>query len=202
LSLTATGSVTAAPDVARLVVGVAARAPTALAASSDVARRTTAVLDALSAAGITEADRQTQHVGLVPLHARDERGAPLRIEGYEARQDLAVTVRDLGALGPLLDALLAAGAGSIGGIAFDVADREALLYEARRLAVAEARRLGALMADAAGATLGLPLSLTLSGDFGGPVPMMRAAMAESAPMPVAEGAITLTATVSATFALE
>jgi uncharacterized protein YggE len=58
------------------------------------------------------------------------------------------------------------------------------------------------MADAAGATLGLPLSLTLSGDFGGPVPMMRAAMAESAPMPVAEGAITLTATVSATFALE
>lgn len=202
LSLTAVGTVTATPDVARLLVGVTARAATAQAAVADVAQRTAAVLAALTAAGITDADRQTRHVGLVPLYARDERGTPLRVEGHEARQDLAVTVRDLGALGPLLDSLLAAGAGTLGGIVFDVADREAVLDEARRKAVAEARRVAALMAEASGATLGLPLSLSLAGDFGAPAPMMRAAMADASAMPIAEGAITVTATVSATFAME
>lgn len=202
LSLTATGSVVAVPDIARLSVGVSARAVTAQAATAEVAQRTGAVLAALAAAGIADADRQTRHVGLYPLHAREERGAALRIEGYEARQDLAVTVRDLAALGPLLDSLLAAGAGTFGGIAFDVADRETLLDEARRRAVAEAQRMGALMADATGGRLGAPLSLTLAADHGGPMPMMRAAMADAATMPVAEGEITLTATVSVTFALD
>lgn len=203
LSVSATGTVEAVPDLARLSVGVASRAQTARAATAETAGRTRAVLAALDASGVAAADRQTRQIALVPVHARDDRGRPLRLEGYEARQDLSVTVRDLAALGPLIDALVEAGAGTLGGIAFDVSDRDGLLDEARRRAVIEARRIAGLTAEAAGATLGPVQSVSLAEAYMPPAPVMRAQMAaEAAPMPVAEGSLTVSASVSAVFLLE
>lgn len=204
LSVTASGTVDAVPDMARLSVGVSARAQTAKAATAATAERARAVLAALDTAGIAAADRQTLQIGLVPVYARDDRGRPLRVEGYEARQDLSVVVRDLAALGPLMDALVEAGAGTLGGVAFDVADRDALLDEARRRAVTEARRIATLLAEAASAVLGPVQSLNMGETYMPPGPVMRANMAADAapPMPVAEGTLAVTATVSASFLLE
>lgn len=205
VSVSATGTVSAVPDMARIAVGVSARAPAAQAAADEAAARAQALLAALDSAGIAPADRRTQHIGIVPIHARDDRSAPLRIEGYEARQHFEVTVRDLARLGPLIDSLVKAGSATLGGIAFDVAARDSLLDEARRRAVAEARRLAALAAEAAGARLGQVLNLSLGGEGGYvPRPAMRTAAEPMAapPMPVAEGTIDISASASATFALE
>jgi uncharacterized protein YggE len=111
-------------------------------------------------------------------------------------------VRALDRLGATLDAAAAAGATDIGGIAFDIADRSALLAQARRAAVADARAAAALLAEAAGARLGAPLSIT-EGAQAGPWPVMRAQM-DMAPAasPVAPGQTTVTASVSIAFALE
>lgn len=194
------GSVTAVPDQAEIAVAVTARAIAPNEAIRDVARRMRTVLDALDAAGIAAPDRQTRHVALQPVQSRDEPGTGLRVVGYLARQNLAVTVRDLPVLGAVLDALVTAGADEIGGIAFESSERAALLDIARREAVADARRTAELLADAAGATLGPVQAITLAGDFGAPRLAMRA-MADEA-MPVAPGEITIRAEVQVVFAID
>lgn len=193
------GTVTVAPDIAEIAVAVGARAPRPAEASAAVAARMRAVLAALDDAGIAPGDRQTRHLALHPVQRRDDRGAVLRVEGYEARQALSVTLRDLSALGAVLESLVGAGADEIGGIAFDASDRAGLLDGARRDAVADAQRTAALLAEAAGAGLGPVRSLALMRDHGAPRLAMRA-MADEA-MPVAPGEITITAEVQAVFAI-
>jgi uncharacterized protein YggE len=65
-----------------------------------------------------------------------------------------VTLRDLESLGDVLDAVIEAGANSINGIQFDVADRTEALSEARKAAVADARAQAEELAAAAGLELG------------------------------------------------
>jgi uncharacterized protein YggE len=202
LSLTASGSVSAVPDMVRLEMSVSAEAVSASAALEDAARRLAAVFAALDDAGIAAADRQTREIRLDQRHDRDESGNRTVLRGYRAFQAFSVTLRDTGRLGAILDTLTGAGLDGVGGFAFDVADRAALQDEARRRAVDEARRIAGLLAEAAGETLGVPLSMTLL-DGASPRPMpMRAAIAEDAAMPVAAGEMTVSASVSVTFALE
>jgi uncharacterized protein YggE len=193
------GAAEAPPDMARAAFGVSARAPEAAEAWAEVARRAAAIIDAARAQGIADADIQTVSLTLRPVYAAARDEAP-KLEGYEARHALSVAVRDLAKLGPTLDAAAAAGANAFEGVAFDVADRAPLEDQARRAAVADARRTAGLLAEGAGARLGSAREITLLGG-GGPSPMMmRAAMDEA--MPVAAGTLTVSAEVSASFALE
>jgi uncharacterized protein YggE len=202
LTLTASGEVSAAPDLARLEMVVQAEAATASAALSDAAQRLTAIFDTLDEAGIAGRDRQTREIRLDPVYERDERGNRVGLTGYRAMQAFLLTLRDLDRLGVVLDTLAGAGLDAFGGFAFDVADRAALLDEARRRAVQEARRIAALTAEAAGETLGAPISIDLLDErHNGPRPM-RAAVADEALMPVASGEITVSASVRVTYSLD
>lgn len=193
------GSAQAQPDMARAAFGVTARAPDAAQAWAQVAARASAVLAAVRKSGVAEADIQTVSLAMQPVYTMQRDAAPT-LDGYEARQGLSVVVRDLAALGPLLDAAAAAGADAFDGVSFDVADRGPLQDAARRAAIADARRTAALLAEGAGAELGRPVDITLMGG-GGPQPMMMRAAADEA-MPIAAGTLSISAEVSATFALE
>jgi uncharacterized protein YggE len=200
LSLTAQGHVDAAPDMARLQMRVQGEAASAGAALEMAAERVRAVFAALDAAGIAASDRQTRDISLDQVHDRDADGNRV-FRAYRATQWFTVILRDLEGLGSVLDALTDAGLDAFSGLAFDVSRRETLVDEARRLAMTEARRIAALMAEAAGETLGAPLSITLQ-NGGAPRPMEMRAAAADAVMPVAPGEITVSATVSVTYALE
>lgn len=197
--VTGHGAAEAAPDLARARFGVSERAPDAAAAYAAAARAAAGVVAAVAALGVAPTDVQTVSLELHPVHAGGG-DAPLRIEGYEARSILSATVRDLSRLGPMLDAAAAAGASAVEGVSFDVADRAPLEDAARRAAVADARRTAALLAEGAGAALGAPLELSLQ-SFGRPMAAMMRMAADEA-MPVMAGALTVTAEVSAVFALE
>jgi len=199
LSVTGTGSVSAAPDIARATFGVTARRPAAAEAFAEVARAMTGVLAAVSDAGVAAADVQTVDLSLSPVHAGGG-DAPLRLEGYAARQRVAVTVRALDRLGPLLDAVARAGATDFDGIGFDVADRRALDDAARAAAMADAAHAADVMAQAAGVRLGAPVSITLHGG-GRPEAVYRMAAMDAA-MPVAAGSISVTASVAVSYAIE
>jgi uncharacterized protein YggE len=201
LAVTGEGEARAAPDLARAVIGVAIRRPAAGEAMGAASAAMTAVLDALAAAGAAPGDLETRAIELNPVWEWDEAARANRQAGFEARQTVELTVRDLARLGPALDAAAAAGATELGGVGFDVADRGALEEAARRAAVRDAAATAALLAEAAGQTLGAPLSITLGGGFApAPLPMRAAApMADAAaapPPPVAAGEIAVTATVS------
>ena len=72
--------------------------------------------------------------------------------------------------------------------------------EARRAAVADARARAALLAEAAGVTLGPVTAITEGGGYVNPTPMFRAE-ASAAPVPVAGGEIGVTSTVTMVFSI-
>lgn len=202
ITVTGMAEVEVAPDLATLRSGVETLAPTAGAAVAENAALMTAVLTALEAAGVDKADIQTSQLNLSPVYDnRPEREGPAVIEGYSVRNVLTVRVRNLIRLGATIDAMAAAGANRIDSVSFDIADPGPHLDAARRDAVADARARAELLADAAGVTLGPVMTLRESPSYDGPVPM-RARAEVAMAMPVAEGAISLGASVEIVYGIE
>lgn len=197
LTVSGEGSVFAVPDMAVVSVGAMADASTAQEAMDQTSDITSAILARLADAGIEGRDIQTSDLSLNPIwnHRATTDDRP-RIEGYQASNRVTVRVRDLDALGGVLDALLRDGANQLGGLQFTVSDPEPLLNEARVRAVADARARAQLLADAAGVQLGGLISLS---ETGTPMPrpeMMGMARASDAAVPVAEGETELRAGVT------
>ena len=110
-------------------------------------------------------------------------------------------MRDLDALGGVLDAVLGEGANTLNGLSFGVADDTALKDEARRAAVAAATRKARVLAEAAAVTLGPVTEIVEGGGFGGPFPSARMDMAMAEAVPVAPGELSLQATVTMTWTI-
>ena len=138
LAVSAYAEVRRAPDIATLSTGVTSLAPDANAAIRRNAAEMARVVAALRAAGIDAKDVQTSGVSLNPDYHYASGRAP-RIRGYHASNTVNVSVRKIGELGGILDALVAAGANQVQGPSFEIADRDAALDEARGLALDKAR---------------------------------------------------------------
>ncbi len=201
ITVTGTGEASAAPDMATISLGVtteAAEAAAAMAANSEAMAR---VIERLASAGIEDRDMQTSTLSLSPRWTQPGPEREREITGFVASNSLTVRVRDLPALGGILDAALADGANTLGGLTFGLADDAALREAARRAAVADAVETAAVLADAAGVTLGAVQEVTQVGDQGGPRPMARMDMAMAESVPVAAGEATVTAEVRMIFAI-
>ena len=200
ISVTGDGRVAAAPDMATVRIGVrreARQAADAMRASSEAMR---AVLASLDGAGIEARDIQTSGLGLSPRYARSDGSAPPRVVGYVASNDLTVRVRELEALGGILDLLIRDGANALNGVFFGIAETGPLEDQARASAVGDARAKAETLAEAAGVPLGAVLSIS-EGDVGsGPMPVARGAMMEAAmDVPVAGGEVEVRVSVSMVF---
>lgn len=80
-----------------------------------------------------------------------------RITGYEIRQLVEVTVRDIDSTGDVIDTALDAGANNVSGVRFEVEDRDAAIEQARELAVEHAREKAEHLAELTGVSVGSPL---------------------------------------------
>jgi uncharacterized protein len=147
------GAVRVSPDVASVRFGVAIVRPTAAEARSAAASTMEAILAALTAAGVERRDLRTALVGLDAVRDYSSGGAP-RVTGYQLTNTVEATVRRIESAGELIDAALAAGATTMDSLTFGVADPAPPLDEARRAAVADARRRAETLADEAGVRLG------------------------------------------------
>lgn len=203
ITVTGTGSVQAPPDMAVISLGVSTEGETAADAMQANSAAMTAVLDRLKEAGLEARDLQTSDLSLSPRWENPSNG-DLRtpaIVGYLASNQLSVRVRDLSALGTILDVAVRDGANTLGGLSFGMLDSDAQEDEARRLAVADAMHRAEVLASAAGVTLGALIEMSESGGPGGPVPMARMEMAMADAVPVAAGEVGLTASVTMVFAI-
>lgn len=179
------GRIEASPDTAVLSLGAGVRADQAAAAYSDTATLLSRVVGALLEVGIPREQIQTEQIALSPVYERD------RLVGYEGFATLRVTLRDLGAVGQVIDRAVAAGANRIQGIHFEV--REPRPYEASALALAvqDARAKAAVLARSLGVRLG-PVWLAEAEPSPGPVFPAARTVAMEAAMPVLPGTLTLT----------
>ena len=109
-------------------------------------------------------------------------------------------MREVKRLGEVLDQAIALGANQINSIGFDIANAETLKDEARKQAMANAKRRAELYATAAGVQLGHVLRISESVMEAIGRPMAGRAMAASS-VPIEAGTRTLTVEVHVTYAL-
>lgn len=199
ISVTGTGTVEAAPDMATLMIGVTTQAPTAAEALAANTTATDAMIARLTASGIEARDMQTSNLSINPNWTGYDSSTPT-IAGYVASNMLTIRVRALDTTGTVLDAAVTDGANTLNGLTFGLANPEPAYDEARKEAVADARAKAELLAAAAGVTLGDVLSIADQGAMTDPAPMYREA-ASAAPVPVVGGELGLIANVSVTYAI-
>jgi hypothetical protein len=198
LTVSGVGEVRARPDLAVVRIGVVSQAATARAALDDNNAAMRAIMSALAEQGITARDLQTSQFTVQPRYRHDRSGeAPPRIDGYEVSNQLAVTVRDLDRLGPVLDQAVRVGSNQILGVEFSLDDPEPRRDQARRLAVQDAVRKAKIYAEAAGIDLGPIRAIIEQAQPGPPQPVYRRMEMADASVPIAEGeqAITVEVTV-------
>jgi uncharacterized protein YggE len=204
MSLSGHGAVTLVPDTASVSLGVTIDAESLSDAQAEATATMEAIIAAVRAAGIEERDIQTTDYGVSIIYDYDDSGNPERVIGYQVSNQIAVTVRDIEALGTLLDAVVAEGANQIYGISFFVEDTSAAASQARTLAVEDAMRKADELAAAAGLEVARVTYITESYSPP-PAPVYAgAAPAEAAPgaaVPIQAGSTEVSVDVQMSFEL-
>ncbi len=202
------GEVLVAPDLARVVLGVEARAETAEDAINQTNAAAAKAIDAVKDVGIKDNDIQTTGVSLFPVFPRiepAESAEPPTPSGYRSSNTITITVRNIEMTGPVVDEALAAGATSIRSIEFRLADEVQAEQKERalRLATLDAARKAHAIADALqGSVQGL---ISLTEEFVVvPIPQSlgRLEAARAAPTPIEAGQLRVRATVRVNFSFE
>lgn len=190
-----------APDMAIVSLGVTHKDKQAAVALRKTSEAAAAMIARLSDLGVAERDVQTSSLSLGPVWNTPDGGGPRVHWGYEASNMITVRLRDMDMVGKALDTLVSDGVNRLDSIRFALQDTQEAMDEARRRAVADARRKAALLADAAGMRLGDTISISENGG-GPPQPeRMATAMMRADSVPIAGGEVGLEASVSMVFEL-
>lgn len=203
IHIDATATVSRAPDRAVIQLAVETMAATAGEATAANARAMESVLRAVRQLGVPESSIQTLRVDLFPRYDRPREGEAPAIAGYQATNQVVVTLDSIPLVGPVVDAAVRAGANRVTGIQFELRDADRWRREAIREAIAKARAEAEVVADALGERLGPALQVS-TGGYEPPIVYGREVMdmamrQESAAPPVAPGEVEVRATVSITF---
>src|SRR5215211_3388693 len=194
------GEIKGAPDTATVQIGVEAEAATAKDALAQNSAQAQAVQEKLTKLGVDAKDIQTSNFSINPTYASDGR----QVTGYHVSNMVTVKIRQLDQAGTLLDQVVQAGANSIQGISFSVENPEALLDQARKAAIENARARATQLAGASGTAVGDVL--VISENIGAqPIPMPAFARAEGAAdqaAPVQPGQQSFSVDVQVTFGLK
>lgn len=208
------GSVRAVPDLIRVTLSVESRADTVAAAYGRAGERVTAVVTALRAVGVSDADMATSGLSVRTETVYTDNGRS-EIAGYLASTGLSVSLREGTGTEPADTVAAAVTAGGddvrLGGLTRGIADPEPLVREARDAAFDDAKAKAEQYAARAGVTLGqvvqitedvaspMPRGYDISAEMdGGPMLMAKA----SSPVPVVPGETEIGAVVRVTWALD
>ena len=196
-----TGRVSVEPDLAELRLGVSVARPTVDGARGVAAATMDAILAAVAAAGVDRRDVRTTRLSVQPRYDYRDNQPPV-LTGYELANVVEVTVRDLDRLGDVLDGTLGAGATSMDGLSFRLADPEPAEREARLRAMAAARARADVLAEAAGLAIVGVSDIVEGGPPPFPLPRMRAErmmLAADQSTPVESGLMEVAVSVTVTY---
>lgn len=192
------GTVKAKPDIAIVYLGVETRDKDSGKAQEEASKIMEAVIQMLKETGVSEENMKTANISIYPRvdYQTNE------TTGYVANQSIEVKIKDLQNVGKIIDAAVALGANSFGGIQFSIEDTAAYYNEALTLAVKNAKDKADVLAAAIGVSVGRPASLTeQSNVYVMPVYASGAkeAAMDQASAPVEQGMLEITAAVIAVY---
>ena len=147
------GVVNIKPDIAQVNIGVDVVEPNVQEANAGASQIIDAVKSALMEAGVAAQDMQTSGLSIWIERPYTD-GQPGEQAFYHVSNQVNVTLRDLDQVGALLNKAIEAGANTMYGVTFTVADSGQVEAEARDEAMADARAKAEALADLAGLQLG------------------------------------------------
>lgn len=196
ITVVGVGSVDAVPDRAELTFSVVTEGATSQDALGENAARTSTLIAALRAAGLSDADIRRQHVGVSPSYGENGR----KLNEFTAENTIVVKV-DADRTGRIVDLAVGSGATGVSGPTFDQSDRQALYRKALREAVELARQKAEAIAAAGHVSIG-DVTKVVEGTVPpeGPVYYAAGERAADQKTPIEPGRETIEATVTVTFA--
>ena len=211
------GKISLEPDLVLLNVGVETTGRTVAEANGKAAIAMDAIVAALRGRGLDDKDIQTRSFNVFPQYEyREVTESGFRtnrqiLVGYRVSNTAAIKIRDLDAVGEIVDEVATAGGDStrINGISFTVEDTSPMMDDLRALAVGDAMNKAEDFARLSGVGLGRLVFISES-SAGRPIvqnlAVPRMAFAEAAfaapSTPIIGGELELTLNVQAVFAIQ
>jgi uncharacterized protein YggE len=189
--VTGDGSVTVPPDYAEIASGATNQAKTAKEASDANAKVMAALNAALKNDGIAANDIQTLRFSVSPVYGTPQQNAPPKLVGFSVSNELRIKVSQISKVGEILDSLIQAGATDSGSVQFQHSNMSQVLDQARRAALADARRKAELYAQGAGLKLAGVAWVTEVPVNASPTPFAVRAYAAAGSVPISAGTDTL-----------
>ena len=209
ITVSGTGEVSAAPDVATVYFTLTSKDKTVEAAQQQVAQVEQKALESLLANGVEDKDFKTTNSSFNPVYEYvysslecNEFGCPPRegkrtLSGYEARETIQVKIRQIDNTAKIIEDLGSAGVSNLSGPNFEIDDKDSLRAEARKQAIQDAKQKARELARDLDVRLGSIFSFyeSLEPNY----PLMRgafefdemaASVSQKAEMPKGENTIT------------
>lgn len=201
ITVSGTGKVYLAPDIANVYVGVRSQAADVADALSQNNAQANAIASTLKEKGVAAEDIQTTAFNVYPQQQYAPDGTPMETV-YVVENTVFIKVRDLNSLGALLDAVVRAGANTINGISFDVEDPSAAEKEARKLAIEDAQVKAQELAQLTGVQLGQLYSVNVWATNISPVYEAKGGAAAGTTTPIAAGQMVIQMDASLSYAIK
>ncbi len=212
------GKVAAKPDVMKLTATVSTDNSSLIDAQKVNTERSNAVTDFLKKSGVAEKDVKTIGYNIYPqyFYPRPCKILPCledetpKIIGYQIRNTIDITIRDITKAGDILSGVVEAGANEVSGLQFAIDEPDALKGEARNKAIDDARAKAKRLAESLGKRVGRIVAFNESGFFPGPIMFAAEALGKGggggpvpAPAPnIQPGENEITVNVSVTYELK
>jgi uncharacterized protein YggE len=185
--------------VADVLIGVMVQKSTVSEAQSSAATSMNAVLAAVKKNGVDDKDVTTVNLSLSPVYDYNNGSAP-KLVGQQFTNTVRVTVRNLKSVAAVVDDAIAAGATTIGGISFRLADPKMAQAQARALAMADARAKANALTAAGGVAIKGVVNITETTVQTNPVPFALDSAAKlAASTPVQTGTTDIVVQVSVSY---
>jgi hypothetical protein len=162
LTVQGDGKVSAAPDMATIVLGVETQNANASVAVRENAALMNETINALLGAGIAENEIQTSSFSLTTMPQDEPKmtGETPKAPVFLATNQVTVKLNNTTDVGRVLDAAVSAGSNSIQQVSFDLRDPIPQNDMALTKAIEDAQRQAEVAASAAGVNLGRVLEIT------------------------------------------
>lgn len=174
INVSGQGDIQAEPDRASLTLGVESRKPKLEEARAEVSKAVDAALKLTRDLKIDPKHVRTTRINVQPEYNWDNNARERQLIGYYVSRQVEVDLRDLDKLGQLLERAVDLGINQIGDPQLDSSKRRELERKALAEAIHDARLNAEAVAQAAGARLGPPRTISASSGFVPPPMPMRA----------------------------
>lgn len=203
ISVVGKGVVTMEPDIVSVQIAVSTEKESVSDALNENTNAVIAIKNAIMALGVAEEDIKTEYYSLYSSQKsfRDS-SAPSDAYIYSVTYGFSIRLHEVGKLNQVLDASIKNGANTINSMNYDSSKRDAIVEEARNLAIEDAMKQAQAIAEKLGVKLGDVISFSMpdNQNYYGPYSEMNYGLGGGGSAPISSGNLSISSQVNMTFA--